>query len=384
MKNLISFLTAAMLFYSFSAPVFAYTAEESNLPEAKSFILIEAETGEMLFVHNPNERLPVSSLAKIMTLLIIAEELEAGRISMSDDVPASAAASAAAGSVIWLNAGEILPLSELVKSVVIASSNDATIALAEYIAGNTEEFTALMNRRAAELNMNDTLFSDPCGISAGGYSTAADIAVMTAVLFKHDVFNHFYTIRLDSVRTGTERETQLVNTNKLAHWYNGLLGGKAGQSAEAGFCLLNCAERSEMRLISVILGAKTEEDRVNLCETLLDNGFRDFELFTPELDTTQFSPVKVERGIEKLVEAAPRTPVKFIAPKGQGGKSAKYEYSVPESITAPVEEGQVIGTLTVHMSGKQVAQTELTALHAVEELTFIKSLKLMLKSFFRF
>jgi D-alanyl-D-alanine carboxypeptidase (penicillin-binding protein 5/6) len=274
-----------------------------------------------------------------------------------------------------------MTLRDLAKAVVMASANDATIALAEYVSGSSEEFTKRMNARAAELGMNDTFFADCGGFTAETVSTARDVAIMTAALFKHDVFGKYFKTRLDAVREGTEREAQLVNTNKMAHWYEGILGGKAGHSKDAGLCLSNCAQRGNMRLVAVVLGAKDEDDRVNLSEFLLDAGFRDFEFFVPDLNEADFTPVKVLRGVSRIVEAAPHTPVRFTAPRGTGS-NARFEYVLPESLTAPVEKGQVIGTLTVRLNDKIVAESEIAALYAVDELTFRKSLEILNRKFF--
>lgn len=375
MKNLILIIIAALLFNLNTS------AAEFKIPDVKAYILTEAETGQILYAYNEDERLPVSSLAKIMTLLLIAQELEAGNIALTDDVPASLNAHNAKGSVIWLNPGEVMKLGELVKAVVIASSNDATIALAEYISGSAEKFTEKMNRRAAELGLKGSYFADVGGFDEKSVSTAHDIAVITAELFRHDVFNEHFTTRLSAVREYTEREAQLLNTNKLAYSYEGILGGKAGQSQKAGFCLANCAVRNNMKLIAVVIGAKTEEDRVDLSRHLLNSGFHDFEFVTPEPETEKFSPVKVERGVAKTVETGLFDPVRFVAVKG-GGKNARFIYTMPESVTAPVEEGQIIGRLSVEMDGRRVAESDIVALYAVQELTFMKSLEIILEKIF--
>jgi len=345
-------------------------------------VLIEAETGEVLLADNETEQLPISSLAKIMTLLILAEEIEAGKISLSDSVPAPAEVMALKAPVIWLNPGEVMSAGELAKAVIINSANDATLALAVYISNNAEEFTARMNSRAAELGMTDTFFADPGGFDEKTISTARDVALMTAELFKkHEIFGEHFTTRLSAVRENTEREAQLVNTNKLAMRYDGILGGKAGQSSHAGFCVTNSAQRGELRLVSVILSSKDEDERFALCEKLLDSGFADFEFAAPGPDIAEFSPIEVLRGVEKVVPATPAVPVRFIAPRGEGSR-AKFEFSMAESVTAPVEKGQVLGNLTVRLGEKVVFECDIIAVHAVEELTFKKSLEILLERFF--
>ncbi|MDR2531539.1 MAG: D-alanyl-D-alanine carboxypeptidase [Oscillospiraceae bacterium] len=382
MKKIIALTIAAAFIFRFNMPVFA-DENKYTVPDVKAYVLIEAETGEILLSHNESEQLPISSLAKLMTLLLVAEELSAGKITPADSVPVPPDVTGLKAPVIWLEPGEIMSLGELAKAVVINSANDATLALAVYVAGNADEFTARMNRRASELDMSGTFFADPGGFSEDTYSTARDIALMTAELFRHDAFGKFFTTRLSAVREGTERETQLVNTNKLAHRYEGILGGKAGQSSFAGFCTANCARRDDMRLVAVVLGAKDEDDRVNLCEHLLDSGFRDFEFAAPELDSALFSPLGVTRGVAQVVEAVPERPVKFISPRGMGSE-AEFEFTLPESVAAPVEEGQVLGKATVRLGEKIVFECDIIALHTVEELTFRKSLEILMERFFNY
>ncbi|MCL2107948.1 MAG: D-alanyl-D-alanine carboxypeptidase [Oscillospiraceae bacterium] len=380
-------VTLTALIITGLTPAYANNSDDYKLPDAAAFILMEAETGQILRSHNENQQLPMSSLAKIMTLLLIGEELQSGRISLTDDVPASMNAHKATGSVIWLNAGEVMKLDELLKSVVISSSNDATIALAEYVSGSTEAFTERMNQRAAELNLQETFFADCGGFDERSLSTASDIALMTAELFKlsgfGEIFGQHFTTRLSAVRAGTERETQLLNTNKLAHSYQGSIGGKAGQSAAAGFCIAHCAIRDGMKLIAVVLGAVGEDERVEIGKHVLSDGFRDFEFVTPTPDSENFSPVKVERGVTKTLDTAIAAPLSFVAPKGSG-KNAKYIYTVPDSLAAPIPKGGSIGKVAVELDGVVVAEYDIVALYEVEELTFAKALEIMLEKFFRF
>jgi D-alanyl-D-alanine carboxypeptidase (penicillin-binding protein 5/6) len=260
------------------------------------------------------------------------------------------------------------------------------LALAEYVAGSDEGFTELMNRRALELGMNDTFFADSGGYNEDSLSSARDAAVMTAALFElgfeHGALTKSFTTRLSAVREGTERETQLVNTNGLAHWFEGVLGGKAAHSAASGFCLTNAAERGNMRLTAVVLGAGNEDDRVNLSELLLESGFKDFEFVTPDIDPALLTPVRVERGVERFVGVKPANPIRFIAAKGSGS-GAKFDVTLPQTLPAPVGAGQVVGKLTVRLGEKTVAEYDLIAVAAVQELSFTKSVEIMLRRFFR-
>ncbi|MDR2559459.1 MAG: D-alanyl-D-alanine carboxypeptidase [Oscillospiraceae bacterium] len=368
-----------ILIATVSAAVFIIPVSASE--HAEAYVLIEAETGEILLSRNENEQFPISSLAKIMTLLIIAEELEAGNITLADSVPAPAGVMDMKAPVIWLNPGEVMPLGELVKAVIISSANDATLAIAEYIAGSGEKFAAFMNERAAELGMENTFFADPGGFTEETVSTARDVAVMTAALFNdgmHNSFGNYFTTRLSEVRKGTERETQLVNTNRIAQQYEGILGGKA-----ARLSLANCAERGGMRLVAVVLGAKDEDVRDNLCTELLDTGFENFEYFEPETDALSLPPVSILRGVEKSVAVAPAIPVRFISHRDEAdGAVFEAEFGASESIEAPVETGQVLGRFTVRLGDKVVFECDIVAVHCIEKLTFKKSLEFMTKGFF--
>jgi D-alanyl-D-alanine carboxypeptidase (penicillin-binding protein 5/6) len=375
MKYIIIF---AVLF-ALVTPAFAAEADVN----AKAYVLIEAETAEILLAHNENEQFAISSLAKIMTLLIVAEELAAGNITLADSVPAPAGVMGLKAPVIWLNPGEVMPLGELVKAVVISSANDAALALAEYIAGSAEDFTVYMNERAGceTLGMTNTFFADPGGFDENTVSTARDVAVMTAALFNdntHSAFGNYFGIRLSEVRGGTERETQLVNTNRMAQWYGGILGGKAGQSRLAGFCIANCAERDSMRLVAVVLGSDNEDERDALCEQLLDSGFDDFKYYEPAV---AMPPVSITRGVEKIMATEAAIPVRFISDRNEVGE-AVFEAALPESVQAPVEAGQVVGTFTVRLGGRIVFECDIIAADSVEELTFKKSLEFMTKGFF--
>jgi len=384
MKNLLYIITAVVFINAFNMNAFAQ--EVPALPHSKAYVLIEAETGEILLASNENERLPVSSLAKIMLLLIVAEELDTGNIKLTDSVPVSAGVMDLKAPVIWLEPGDVMPLGDMVKAVIMNSANDAAYALAEYISG-AKKFTARMNSRAAELGMTDTFFADVGGFNDETYSTVYDIALMTAAFFadeipRHEIFSVFFTTRLSAVREGTEREAQLVNTNRMARWYEGILGGKAGQSVTAGWCLSNCAKRGDMRLVAVVLGAKSEDDRDALCEFLLDTGFSDFDYEEPEIDLSGFSPLPVLRGVEKFVEVKPAETVRFIARKGDVG-NAVFEYTLHEDVTAPIEQGQILGAYTVRLGEKIVFESPIIAVNAVEELNFSKGLELLLDKFFR-
>jgi D-alanyl-D-alanine carboxypeptidase (penicillin-binding protein 5/6) len=287
--------------------------------------------------------------------------------------------------VIWLEPGEVMTVADLVKSVVISSANDSTVALAEHISGTEEDFVAYMNRKAYALGMRNTNFVNSVGYDhPQHYSTARDVAVMSRALMRAGNYAHFserMLTRLCSVRTGTERETQLLNTNNLITFYKGIEGLKTGTTDNAGFCLSAVATRGEMRLISVVMGCKDNYDRVDLSEKLLDYGFAGYELHTPDVKT-DFDPLPVAGGVQQelVLEETP-TPA-IILPKGRAG-ALEFEIYLPDSVTAPILRNQPIGTITATLDGSVVYESYIVAAHNVEKITFRRILTEMVKNFFR-
>ncbi len=253
----------------------APVAPDVPVAPERSRILYEVNTGQVIFSQNPDLRLPMASITKVMSLLLWAEDIEEGKLSLEDKVKASSAAASTEGSVIWLTAGEELTAAELLEAVIVSSANDACVALAEHSDGSEAQFVKRMNTRAKQLGMTGTRYTNCVGLDdSGHYSTARDIAIVTAEIMKHDVYRGWFLTWLDYLRGG---ETQLVNTNKLVRSYKGLLGGKTGTTDNAGRCLAACAERGEMRLVAVSLGCETDDERFSSVSELLDYGFDNFE-----------------------------------------------------------------------------------------------------------
>ncbi len=370
----------AALIFSAALSVCLLTAD--IYAEARSVILADTVTGEVLKAENENERLPIASVTKIMTLLIAAEELAAGNISLSDTVPVSAYASGMTGSVIWLEPNEQMSLHDLLKSIVISSANDSCVAVAEYISGSEEKFVARMNSRAAELGMTSTHFENCVGYdSENHYSTAADVAVMAAELRKHSVYDEFLLTRLDSVRTGTERETQLLNTNKLINSYNGMTGLKTGTTDGAGYCFAGTARRGEMELVAVVLGCGSDEERFEKARELLDYGFENYCLFTPSFPAEALGEIKVVRGVKESVQVGYNVVSPCIIPKGSQSR-VEYYYSVSDRVKAPVGHGDTLGTAAAVLGEKVIARSDIVAAEAVEEMTFIKICSLIIERLF--
>ncbi len=382
MKKLVSLFLFLSILVFFTLPS---RAEESpDCSAAKSVILTEQLTGQVLFEENADEKLPVASVTKIMTLLIAAEEIEAGNLAFSDTAACSSYAASMDGSVIWLVEGEEMTVHDLIKSIVIASANDACVMLAEHIAGSEPAFVKLMNEKAAALGMANTRFANCVGYDdENHYSTARDVTKMAAQLRKYSYFDDFLLTRLDSVRTGTKTETQLLNTNKLITSYSGITGLKTGTTDGAGCCFCASAKRGETELIAVVLGCSKDEERFETAETLLDYGFGGFELVTLRPDVAELLEVSVDGGIKKNVDTRFSGVVSVILPKGSA-KLVEYHYSRTQNIAAPVEKGDQLGFVTMTVGEQVVGTAKIIAAETVEKLDFPRCFRELLSAFFRF
>lgn len=359
--------------------------EETPVPVgAKSSILIEQETGQVLSEHNADARLPIASVTKIMTLLITAQEINAGNLSFEETAVCSAYAGSMDGSVIWLTEGEEMSVGDLIKSVVIASANDACVMLAEHIEGSETAFVERMNKTAAELKMTDTNFVNCVGYDhEDHYSTARDIAVMAGELRKYNYFDEFLLTRLDSVRTGTKTETQLLNTNKLITSYNGITGLKTGTTDGAGCCLCATAKRGNMSLIAVVLGCESDEQRFSEAEKLLDYGFDSFEKVVLRPDTSELLEVAVDGGIKKTVDTRFSGVSDVVLEKGTA-TDIDFHYSRTEKISAPVKQGQVLGFVTMLSGDTIIGSAKIVAAEEVEALDYGRCLSEIFDALFTF
>lgn len=356
------------LYENFETPD-AAPASADALPDipAASALLCETSTGEVLFEKNSAEKRPPASITKIMTMLLTVEAAESGKISLNDTVTASEHACSMGGSQIWLEKGETMVLSDLLKSVAVGSANDAAVALAEHISGSEDAFVALMNKRAAELSMNDTHFVNASGLDADGHmSTAADVAKMACELLKHDIIKSYTTIWMDSVRNG---KTQLVNTNKLIRFYEGATGLKTGTTDKAGYCVTASAKKNGMELVAVILDGQTSDLRFSAAKALLNYGFANFELASPEVGSEALLSVDVTGGTKRTVELDCTKQNRLLTEKGRGG-DIEVKLELEQSVSAPVKKGQVLGKARFLLDGQEILQRELYAAEAVDKKTF--------------
>lgn len=379
MKKLVCLLSCAAIVMSvlilFSQPTYA-----EDVSSAKAKILYEAGTGQVIYSQNADKKLPMASVTKTMCLLLWAEDIDSGRLSLEDTVKATSYASGVEGSVIWLEPGEEMTAAELLEAVIVSSANDACIALAEHSEGSEAQFVNRMNERAEELEMTNTRYTNCVGFDdSGHYSTAHDIAIVTAELMKHDVYRGWMLTWLDYLRGG---DTQLVNTNKLVRTYNGLLGGKTGTTDNAGCCLTVCAERGDMRLVAVTLGCADDGERFSSAKELLDYGFGSFEKFTPETDLTKLKTIPITRGV--LEETKPMIKdqgVECVIKKGRAA-DVEYEYTFVEECEAPVKKGQFMGEYLVTLDGAEVFRSEIVCKEDIPRLNFWRCMQMIFKEIF--
>ena len=365
-RKLLALALAAALAVG-GAPVVHGVSLEIAAPSA---VLMEAATGTVLYEKDAHTPLPPASVTKIMTLLLVMEALDAGRIGWDDTVTASEAAAAKGGSQVYLEAGEQMSLQEMLKSVVVVSANDCATALAEHVAGSEAAFVELMNRRAQELGMENTHFVNCTGLddepdAETHLTTAYDIALMSRALLKHDEIRDYTTIWMDSVRNG---EFGLANTNKLVRFYQGTTGLKTGYTSAAGHCLSASAERDGVEFIAVVLHCATSGERFQAAKQLLDYGFANYTLAQPDPET-EIPPVPVVLGTVEAIVPVPDNDDPVLIEKGQAaGITTRVE--VADQVRAPVEAGQRLGTLTLQSDGAPLAAIPLVAPEAVPRRTW--------------
>ena len=338
--------------------------------EPKSALLMDAATGTVLYESNAHEALAPASVTKVMTLLLIMEAIDSGRIGWEDTVTASETAAAKGGSQVYLKAGETMTVSDMVKSITVSSANDCACAMAELLAGSEGAFVELMNRRAAELGMNDTHFVNCTGLdddpSAREHRTSAhDIAVMSReLLVNHPDIKNFTTIWMDTIRDGA---FGLSNTNKMVRYYPGCTGLKTGFTSGAGYCLSASAQRDGMELIAVVMGAETSQERFSSCKSMLDQGFANYALYSPNMQEGASVPVTL--GQLDSVAAVPEKIPQILVDRGKL-PDVSTEISLSPQADAPVVQGQHLGTLTVRAGEEILAEVNLIAETEVPRLTW--------------
>ena len=389
MKKFSAIFLSLALIFTFTFPCSAktvsmeYEADDLNVPleavatvgeigqtldiKAKSCILMEAKTGKILYEDNADEVTAPASITKIRSLVLIMEALDDGRLTLDTVGTATEHAAKMGGSQIWLEPGEQMTVNDLLKATVIASANDATVALAEAVSGSEETFVNEMNKKAKAIGMNSTTFINCTGLDAEGLtSTAHDVALMSRELIGHELIKQYSTVWMETLRNG---ESELVNTNKLVRFYEGCTGLKTGTTSKAGYCLSATAKRNGMELVAVVMDGQTSSDRFEGAKKLLNYGFANYTFSSLEADLKENTAVAVKNGTESAVTIKAGGKLDLLLKRNENGKITQ-EISVEPEIIAPVKGGQKVGTVSFLLDGKEMGSVDIVAEKDVAKLGF--------------
>lgn len=375
MKKCISVMLSFLMIFILC--VFVHAEEMPVQIKAKSVVLMDETTGQVLLKQNESEKLYPASVTKIMSMLLVMEALDGNKIRLTDIVAATPTAVSKGGSQIWLKEGEQMSVDELLKATAVYSANDACTLLGEYVAGSDEAFVAMMNERAAELGMKNTHFDNCTGLddeSTTHLTTAYDIALMSRELMKHGLIREYTTIWMDSLRDG---KTELVNTNKLIRFYDGATGLKTGTTSKAGCCVSATATRGGTSLIAVVMGASNSSDRFETAKSLLNWGFANYSTVTPSVDKKLITDVNVLTGEERVLTPQIVSVPSVLVKKGRE-MDIKQKIELTTAVEAPVESNQTLGRVQFILDGEVVGECSLTAPHYVEKLTLTTVFRRML------
>lgn len=347
-------------------------AEDSTIEiTAPTAVLMEPQTGKILFEKSPMMQRCCASITKVMTMILVMEAIDSGKLTFTDTVTASKHAASMGGSDIWLKEGEIMTADEMIKAVMVASANDAAVALAEHLDGSEDVFVKRMNDKAKELGMENTVFKNCNGLDEDGHITCAyDVALMSRELIKHKKIFDYTSIWMDYLRDG---KTQLVNTNKLLKSYEGITGLKTGTTSAAGSCISATATRNGLNLISVVLGSADGKSRFKDAATLLDYGFANYNMAEPLINEDIFEPVNVVNGMKSQVSVRPVIDGNILIQKGRE-KSVESSLELLTEVEAPIQEEMILGRLIYKIDGEIISQYDVVANENIEKISFLSSL----------
>ena len=375
-KSLISMLLICCLCFSFlisgSINTISLKANATDKYTAKSLFLMDYNTNQVLFKKNECEKMPVASIVKLMTICLTCEKIEKGELSLSQKIVASEYSASMGGSQVFIEANAEYTVEDLLKSTIVSSANDASVALAETIAGSEEEFVKLMNKKARELNLDNTNYVNCTGLpTANQFSCAKDTAMLLKEIFKYDTYHKFSTIWMDTLNHPNNRQSELVNTNKLIRYYEGCDGGKTGSTSEAGYCLAATAKRGSMRLIGVVLGAENGKARFAETSKLLNYGFANFEnkLLVDE-NYLADKCVTVLSGKEDFVSIKPESDIYLLVNKHEEN-DISIKIDLLESVMAPINKGDVVGKIMIIKNGEIVSTNNIICQNSVEKAGYI-------------
>lgn len=375
MKKFLTFSVFSVIILAIccgSVPVPVQAASEIS---SKSACLMSYETREVLFEKNSHTKVPVASMVKMMTILLTVEDIENGELSLDEMVSTSENASGMGGSQVFIDPYVEYTVEDLLKSVIVASANDASVALAEHISGSEANFVKRMNRRASELGMTDTNYVNCTGLPAAeGYSSAYDSAIILSELASHDIYHNYSTIWMQDLVHPSGRVTGLTNTNRLIRYYSGCDGGKTGSTNEAGCCLAATAKRDDMRLVSVVVGAKDSQTRFNECSQLFNYGFANFENVLLVDASKSVGQASVSKGKTSAVELYPSQNYYALVKKNEESPFA-VEFELSSLVKAPVSEGENVGKITISKNGVVTKEIAVVTREAVEKLGYLDTLK---------
>lgn len=375
MKKFLTFSVFSVIILAIccgSVPVPVQAASEIS---SKSACLMSYETREVLFEKNSHTKVPVASMVKMMTILLTVEHIENGELSLDEMVSTSENASGMGGSQVFIDPYVEYSVEDLLKSVIVASANDASVALAEHISGSEANFVKRMNRRASELGMTDTNYVNCTGLPAAeGYSSAYDSAIILSELASHDIYHNYSTIWMQDLVHPSGRVTGLTNTNRLIRYYSGCDGGKTGSTNEAGCCLAATAKRDDMRLMSVVVGAKNSQTRFNECSQLFNYGFANFENVLLVDASKSVGQASVSKGKTSAVELYPSQNYYALVKKNEESPFA-VEFELSSLVKAPVSEGENVGKITISKNGVVTKEIAVVTRVAVEKLGYLDTLK---------
>lgn len=376
MKKILSLVLAFVFLLPLNiVSVSALSDDEVTAPSA---VLIEPETMKVLYEKNGHEQRACASVTKVMTLILVMEAIDAGKLNWDQMITASAHAASMGGSDIWLEEGEQMSVRDMVKATVVASANDAAVALAEAVSGTEDEFVRQMNEKAKALGMENTVFKNCNGLDEEGHlTTAYDVALMSCELIKHEEIFEFTSIWMDELRDG---KTQIVNTNKLLKSYNGITGLKTGTTSQAGSCISATAERDGLSLVTVVLGSETGTERFKAAATLLDYGFANYKKTNLILPEDAPMEIKVKNGMENSVQLKYEIPKDIITESAKSQLEAKVE--LPEEIEAPVTENQQLGTVSFYSGEEKIAEYPILSSGSSKEVNFQDIFAFMIKNLF--
>nr|WP_206663832.1 D-alanyl-D-alanine carboxypeptidase family protein [Robertmurraya kyonggiensis] len=373
MKRFLSLFIVLLIVTSMSAP--AVFAEEKNginlADEAKSAILIERDTGTILYDKNSNEKLPPASMTKIMTMLLIMEAIDTGKLKMDEKIRTSEYAASMGGSQIFLEPGEEMTTEQMLRGIAIGSANDASVAVAERVAGSEEAFVEMMNNKVKELGLKNTQFRNTTGLPAENhFSTAHDMAIIAKELLKYDKITKFTGTYESFLRENTDKKFWLVNTNRLVKFYPGVDGLKTGYTGEAKYCLTATAEKNNMRVIAVVFGAPTSKSRNAQVTKMLDYAFSQYETHPMYERNVSIEKARISKGDKKNIEAVTSEPISILTKKGGSVEKVQQEIVLKKDLKAPLKKGDEIGQLRLTLDGKTIVESPLVASVDVKNATW--------------